>query len=144
MEALDMALCFGWIDGQRKKLDDDFYLQRYTPRRKTSKWSQINVEKAEGLIQAGRMRDAGLREIESAKADGRWDAAYQPQSKATVPDDLRQALDANPAAAAFFATLNRTNRYAIIFRVTTAKKPETRQKRIDRFIQMLAEGKTIY
>ncbi|MCI0710529.1 MAG: YdeI/OmpD-associated family protein [Chloroflexi bacterium] len=140
-DALDIALCFGWIDSQRQKLDDDFYVQRYTPRRKNSKWSQVNVEKAEALIGAGKMRDAGFREIEAAKADGRWEAAYLPQSKAPVPDDLRQALDANPAASAFFDTLRRANRYAIIYRVTTAKKPETRQKRIEQYVKMLAEGK---
>ncbi len=143
-DALDIALCFGWIDSQRQKLDDDFYLQRYTPRRKNSKWSQVNVEKVEALIQADKMRDAGFREIESAKADGRWDMAYQSQHTATVPEDLQQALDANPVASAFFETISRVNRYAIIYRVTTAKKPETRQKHIEKYIQMLAEGKTIY
>lgn len=142
-EALDTALCFGWIDSVRLRFDDDFYLQRYSPRRKTSKWSQINVEKVEALIQAGKMRDAGYQEIERAKADGRWDAAYPAQKNVTVPQDLQQALDAEPVASAFFETLGKVDRYAIIFRVTTAKKSETRQKRIAQYVKMLADGKTI-
>src|SRR3712207_3476827 len=115
-EALDVALCFGWIDGQKRPLDDRFWLQRFTPRRARSKWSQINRAKAEELIARGEMRPAGLREVEQAKADGRWDRAYEPQSAATVPDDLRAALERNPRAREFFATLNKTNRYAILYR----------------------------
>lgn len=144
LEALDVALCFGWIDGQRKKLDDQYFLQKFTPRRPKSVWSQVNREKVSQLIAQGKMREAGLKEIERAKADGRWDAAYASQSKIVIPDDLQAALDANPAAKAFFETLNSQNRYAILYRVTTAKKPETRQNRIQKFIAMLIAGEKIY
>lgn len=143
-EALDVALCFGWIDGQARSLDDDIYLQRFTPRRPRSMWSQVNRAKVEALIAAGRMRPAGLAEIERAKADGRWAAAYAPSSRAEVPEDLQAALDANPTAAANFAKLDRQNRYALIFRTTTAKRSETRARRIARFVEMLAKGETIY
>ena len=143
-EALDAALCFGWIDGQRNGLDSDCFLQRFTPRRPRSIWSRRNQARAQALIEAGRMRPAGLAEIERAKADGRWDAAYAPASEAVVPDDLQAAIDANPDAAAFFATIDRQNRYALIFRTTTAKKPETRARRVARFVEMLARGETIY
>lgn len=143
-EALDVALCFGWIDGQRNKLDDQYFLQKFTPRRRKSIWSQINCAKVETLIQQGKMREAGLKEVERAKADGRWDAAYAPQSKITIPDELQTALDANPAAKAFFETLNSQNRYAILHRVISAKKPETRQNRIEKFIAMLNAGEKIY
>jgi uncharacterized protein YdeI (YjbR/CyaY-like superfamily) len=142
-EALDIALCFGWIDGQKGKLDDEFWLQKFTPRRKQSPWSAINVEKVAKLIEAGKMREAGLKEIERAKADGRWDKAYQPQSKMTVPDDFQAALDANPAAENFFKTLKSVHRYAILYRLQSAKKPETRVKRIHDFVAMLAEQKTL-
>src|SRR5206468_3011110 len=114
--ALDVALCFGWIDGQKRAYDDDHWLQRFTPRRPASKWSKINCSKATALIESGRMRPAGLRRIEEAKADGRWDAAYEGQRVARVPDDLQAALDANPRAREFFATLNSQNRYAILYR----------------------------
>jgi uncharacterized protein YdeI (YjbR/CyaY-like superfamily) len=143
-EALDVALCFGWIDGQAKSLDGDFYLQRFTPRRPRSIWSQVNQQKVVALTEAGRMRPAGMAEIERAKADGRWDAAYAPPSTATVPDDLQAAIDANPDAAGFFATIDRQNRFALIFRTNGAKKPETRARRIAQFVEMLARGETIY
>ena len=143
-EALDVALCYGWIDGQGKALDVDFSLQRFTPRRKRSPWSQRNRDRVQALIDAGRMRPAGFAEIERAKEDGRWDAAYAPPSEAEVPDDLRAAIDASPDAAAFFATIDRQNRFAIIYRTTTAKKPETRARRIAQFVEMLARGETIH
>jgi uncharacterized protein YdeI (YjbR/CyaY-like superfamily) len=143
-EALQVALCFGWIDGQGKALDADFSLQRFTPRRKRSVWSQRNRDRVRLLIDAGRMRPAGLAEVERARADGRWDAAYAPPSEAEIPEDLQAAIDANPAAAAFFVTIDRQNRFALIYRTTTAKKPETRAKRIAQFVEMLARGETIY
>ena len=143
-DAIDIALCFGWIDGQKRPLDDDYWLQRFTPRKPRGKWSKINRGKAEALIAAGRMRPAGLREVEAAKADGRWDAAYDAQSTATVPDDLRQALDADADAAAFFATLDRGNRYAILYRVQEAKKPETRAARMAKFVAMLHDHQTVH
>jgi len=143
-EALEVALCFGWIDGQKAALDDAFWLQKFTPRRPKSVWSRINRDKAEDLIARGEMAPAGLREIERAKADGRWEAAYEPQRTATVPDDLRDALEGNEAARAFFAELNAANRYALLHRIQTAKRPETRARRIARFVAMLAEGKRLY
>ena len=143
-EALDAALCHGWIDGQKGTFDEKNWLQRFTPRRPRSKWSKINREKATKLIEAGRMRPAGLREIERARADGRWDAAYEPQSKATVPEDLRHALEGNEAAKEFFATLDSANRYAILYRIQDAKKPETRARRIEKFVTILAEGKKLH
>jgi uncharacterized protein YdeI (YjbR/CyaY-like superfamily) len=143
-EALDAALCFGWIDGQKDKLDDEYWLQRFTPRKRRSKWSKINREKAERLIADGRMQPAGLREVEAARADGRWEAAYERQAAATVPPDLARELDRNPAAREFFATLTGVNRYAILYRIQDAKRPETRARRIAKFVEMLAERKTIY
>lgn len=143
-EALDAALCYGWIDGQVNKFDEDYYLQRFTPRRPRSKWSQVNREKVTKLIERGRMKPAGLREIERAKADGRWDAAYEPPSKATVPDDLRTALEKNDEAREFFETLNSANRYAILYQIQDARKPETRARRIEKFVAMLAERKKLY
>lgn len=143
-EAVEAALCFGWIDGQSARLDDEYWLQRFTPRRPRSPWSKINRERAEALAAQGRMRPAGLREIERARADGRWDAAYQPPSTSTVPEDLQRALDANEAARRFFATLNSTNRYAILHRIETAKRAETRARRIATYLEMLEEGRTIY
>lgn len=142
-EALDIALCFGWIDGQKGALDDEYWLQKFTPRRKQSPWSAINVEKVAKLIEDGRMREAGLKEIERAKADGRWDKAYAPQSKMTVPEDFQAALEANPAANEFFKTLKSVNRYSMLYRLQTAKKAETREKRIREFVAMLAEKKTL-
>jgi uncharacterized protein YdeI (YjbR/CyaY-like superfamily) len=143
-EALDVALCFGWIDGQKDKLDDQYWLQRFTPRRKQSKWSAVNRDKAVALVDAGRMRPAGLAKVEAAQADGRWDAAYASQSKMTVPADFQAALDTNEAARTFFAQLNRVNRYAILYRIQNVKRAETRRKKIDQFVQMLAEGKHLY
>ncbi len=142
--ALDVALCYGWIDGQKKGLDADFWLQKFTPRGKRSLWSKINCEKIERLIQEGKMQSPGLAEVERAKADGRWDAAYESQSKMEMPDDLQAALDGNPAAKEFFATLNSVNRYAILFRIHNVKKAETRARKIEEFVKMLAEGKKVY
>lgn len=143
-EALDVALCFGWIDGQKRPLDGEFWLQRFTPRRARSRWSKRNREKAEVMIAAGSVRPAGLREIEAARADGRWDAAYEGQKTAAVPDDLRVALDADPEASAFFETLNGANRYAILYRVGDAKKPETRAARIAKFVAMCHNHETVH
>ena len=143
-EALDVALCYGWIDGQKKTYDEKSWLQKFTPRGAKSIWSKINTEKVEQLISSGQMKPAGLKAIEQAKQDGRWAAAYASQSKATVPDDLQAALDKHAQAKAFFATLNSTNRYAILFRVHTAKKAETRAKRIQQFIEMLERGEKFH
>jgi uncharacterized protein YdeI (YjbR/CyaY-like superfamily) len=143
-QALSIALCFGWIDGQKDKFDEQYWLQKFTPRRPKSPWSRINQQKAIELIAQGKMREPGLKEIERAKADGRWEAAYESQSKITVPDDFQTALDKNPAAQAFFNQLNSVNRYAILYRITTAKKADTRQKRIDKFITMLNASEKIY
>lgn len=142
-EAVEIALSHGWIDGQAKRLDDHHYLQRFTPRRPRSKWSKINRETAERLIAEGRMRAAGLREIARAKEDGRWDDAYDSPSTATVPDDFQAALDAEPAAAEFFATLGSTKRYSFLYRITDAKRPETRAKRIADYVALLARGETL-
>jgi uncharacterized protein YdeI (YjbR/CyaY-like superfamily) len=143
-EALDIALCFGWIDGQKGAADSDFWLQRFTPRTARSKWSKANCTRAESLIVSGRMQPAGQAEVDRAREDGRWDAAYDGSRTATVPEDLQSALNANPAAAAFFAELDRTNRYAVLYRVQDAKRPETRAKRIDNFVTMLAEGRKLH
>ena len=143
-EAVEASLCYGWIDGQSKSIDDTAWLQKYTPRGRRSIWSKVNIGKVEALIKAGRMQPAGLAAVEAAKQDGRWAAAYEPPSKAGVPPDLQAALDANPTAKAFFATLNSTNRYAILFRTQTAKKPETRAKRIKQFVEMLEKGEKLY
>ena len=130
--------------GQLDSFDDDFWLVRFTPRQSASKWSEKNCARALQLAELGRMQPAGLNEIERAKKDGRWNAAYAPQSTAQVPDDLRAALGKNKEAKSFFETLDSTNRYAILYRVHSAKKPETRTARIEKFVAMLAEGKTIY
>lgn len=143
-EAIDSALCHGWIDGQLDKYDDRSWLVRFTPRNARSKWSQVNAKRAEELVAAGRMRPRGLAEMESAKADGRWAAAYAPQSRAEVPEDLRAALDSNPKAAAFFATLKGANRYAVLYRIGAVKKPETRARRIAEFVAMLERGETVH
>jgi uncharacterized protein YdeI (YjbR/CyaY-like superfamily) len=143
-DALDVALCHGWIDGQKGRLDDEYWLQRFTPRKSGSKWSKINTERAAALIASGRMRPAGLGEVERAQADGRWEQAYESQSRVTVPEDLARALAANERARAFFATLDSANRYAILYRIGTAKKPETRARRIDTFVTMLSEHKKIH
>ncbi|MBS0529325.1 MAG: YdeI/OmpD-associated family protein, partial [Proteobacteria bacterium] len=143
-DAIDTALCHGWIDGQLDSFDDDFWLIRFTPRQSASKWSEKNRSRALELIAQKLMRPAGLREIERAKKDGRWDVAYAPQSAAQVPDDLRVALTKSQKAARFFEALDSANRYSILHRVHTAKKPETRAARIATFVAMLAEGKTIH
>jgi uncharacterized protein YdeI (YjbR/CyaY-like superfamily) len=144
VEAVETALCWGWIDGQKKKRDDDYSLQRFTPRRPRSRWSQTNVDRVAALIKSKRMQPPGLAEVEKAKADGRWDAAYAPASTITVPDDLAAALNKNKEAKAFFATINAANRYAILYRIESVKKPETRARNIEKFVAMLAEGKTLY
>jgi uncharacterized protein YdeI (YjbR/CyaY-like superfamily) len=143
-EALAGALCFGWIDAQTRGLDESYWLKRFTPRRHGSRWSKINTEKAAALIAAGRMQPAGQREVDKAKADGRWDAAYAGQRSIAVPDDLRVALAANPAAAEFFTTISGVNRYAILYRIGTVKRAETRARKIAQYVQMLAEHKTIH
>lgn len=143
-EALDVALCYGWIDSQKKSFDEKYFLQKFTPRGPKSIWSKINCEKVERFIAEGKMKPAGMKTVDLAKADGRWDAAYASQSKADIPVDFSIALDANPKAKSFFATLNSVNRYAILFRIQNAKKPATRERNIAKFIEMLAQGKTIY
>jgi len=143
-EAVDTALCHGWIDGQLDSVDDDYWLIRFTPRQSSSKWSEKNRARALQLIDQKSMRPGGLNEIERAKKDGRWDAAYAPQSTAEVPEDLRAALATSKQAKSFFETLDSTNRYAILYRIHDAKKPETRAARIGKYVAMLTEGKTIY
>jgi uncharacterized protein YdeI (YjbR/CyaY-like superfamily) len=143
-EALEEALCYGWIDGQVRRHDADSYRQRFTPRRKRSAWSKRNVELAERLIAEGRMKPAGHVAIEEARSDGRWQAAYAGAATIEVPDDLAAALAAEPKAAATFALLTSQNRYAILYRLATAKRPETRLRRLERFVEMLARGETIY
>ncbi|HEY7182665.1 MAG TPA: YdeI/OmpD-associated family protein [Blastocatellia bacterium] len=143
-EALEVALCYGWIDGQKKSFDETSWLQKFTPRGPKSIWSKINTEKALRLIEGGRMKPAGLKAVESARQDGRWDAAYDAQSKAVAPADLLAALDRNTKAKAFFATLDSRNRYAILHRIHTAKKAETRAKRIEQFVRMLANKEKIH
>src|SRR5437764_10052879 len=143
-EVLDCALCFGWIDGRREALDERYFLQRFTPRRSRSRWSRINRERAEWLIADERMRPAGFTEVQLAQADGRWEAAYDGQRTSTVPDDLQRELDARPKAKASFAELNSQNRYAILYRLQDAKKPETRARRLAKFVAMLEAGGRIY
>ena len=143
-EAVEIALCWGWIDGQKKGLDDQHFLQRFTPRRARSIWSKINVDKVAGLIEAGRMQAPGHAQVEAAKADGRWAKAYDGAKTSTVPDDLVAALAANPPAQAFFATINASNRYAVLWRIQTAVKPETRARRIAQLVDMLARGEVIH
>jgi len=143
-EAIESALCHGWIDGQKKAENEHYWLQRFTPRTARSIWSKINTAKAEALISAGRMHPAGMREVERAKQDGRWDAAYSSARTATVPDDLQKALDANKKAKAFFATLDGSNRYAVLFRIQNVKKAETRARKIAQFVEMLANGEKLH
>jgi uncharacterized protein YdeI (YjbR/CyaY-like superfamily) len=143
-DALAVALCYGWIDGQKGKLDDDFWLQRFTPRKPGSRWSRINTDRAAELIESGRMRPAGQSEVDRARADGRWASAYASQSTITMPDDLAAELSRNDGARAFFGTLNSANRYAILYRVTTARRPETRAQRIATYVAMLARHETLY
>jgi uncharacterized protein YdeI (YjbR/CyaY-like superfamily) len=142
--ALESALCFGWIDGQKRPYDESYWLQRFCPRTARSRWSKINRDKATALIESGRMQASGLREVELARQDGRWDAAYASQSVAEVPADLQAALDADPRAAEFFATLDRANRYAVLYRVHEAKRADTRAKRIEKFVAMLHAHETIH
>src|ERR1022692_3176169 len=139
VQALEVAICHGWIDGQKAAHDDSFWLQRFTPRGPRSKWSQINREKASEQIAAGRMSPAGLAQVQAAQRDGRWQAAYEPQSRATVPEDFRRALDKNPRAQEFFAGLTGANRYAFLYRIGDAKRPETRAKRIADYVAMCSE-----
>jgi uncharacterized protein YdeI (YjbR/CyaY-like superfamily) len=143
-DALDAALCHGWIDGQKASLDEDYWLQRFTPRKPGSRWSKINTEHAERLIAEGRMQPAGLREVELAQADGRWQAAYQGQRSISVPEDLQRELDHNQSAREFFLILSGANRYAILYRIGDAKRPETRAKRIAKYVAMLAAHETIH
>lgn len=143
-EAIDGALCYGWIDGQLDKFDELYWLVRFTPRSPRSKWSQVNQVRAQELIDKERMTAAGLKEVNRAKIDGRWKAAYAPQSKAVVPDDLQIALERNPRAKLFFSKLDSANRYAILYRVQDAKKAETRAARIKKYVQMLAHQETIH
>jgi uncharacterized protein YdeI (YjbR/CyaY-like superfamily) len=140
---VEVALCFGWIDGRAQRIDDDWFVQRFTPRRSRSTWSKVNRQKVEALIAAGRMRSAGLAEVERAKADGRWEAAYDGMATAAMPEDLAQALAAAGLTDAF-ANLSSTNRYAILHRVQTAKRPETRARRVAKYVDMLAAGETPY
>jgi uncharacterized protein YdeI (YjbR/CyaY-like superfamily) len=143
-EALESAICYGWIDGQKASFDDKYWLQKFTPRRAKSIWSKVNCYKALTLIAEGRMQPAGIRQVGLAQADGRWEAAYASQSKITIPDDFQKELDNNPGAREFFTTLNSVNRYAILFRIQTAKKPETRSARISTFIEMLANNQKLH
>lgn len=142
--ALNEALCYGWIDGQAYPYEAPYYLQKFTPRRSKSIWSKRNIEKVEALTEAGRMRPAGQAQIDAAKTDGRWDQAYDKPSDMTMPDDFQALLDAHPKAKEFYATLNRTNTYAILWRIQTAKKPETRQARMQKLLTMLLEGKKLH
>jgi uncharacterized protein YdeI (YjbR/CyaY-like superfamily) len=143
-EALELAICFGWIDAQRRAFDERFWLQRFTPRRPRGKWSRINREKASELIEQRLMRPAGLEQVQRAKQDGRWEAAYEGQRTASVPDDLQRELDRDPAARAFFEQLSSQNRYAILYRIQDAKRPQIRAKRIEKFMAMLVAGETIH
>jgi uncharacterized protein YdeI (YjbR/CyaY-like superfamily) len=143
-EAIDIALCHGWIDGQLDTYDEHYWLTRFTPRKPRSKWSELNCRRATALIAQGRMRPAGLAQIENAKADGRWDVAYAPASRAEAPPDLTAALAANPKAAAFFATLTGANRYAILYRIGAVKTPEARGRKITQFVAMLERGETLH
>jgi uncharacterized protein YdeI (YjbR/CyaY-like superfamily) len=143
-EVLESALCFGWIDGRRQALDDRRFLQRFTPRRRRSRWSRINRDTAERLIAEDRMQAAGLAEVERARDDGRWEAAYEGQRSITVPPDLRRELDARPKAKAFFGELSSQNRYAILYRLQDARRPETRARRLEKFVAMLEAGETIH
>ena len=143
-EALDSALCYGWIDGQKATFDDKYWLQKFTPRGARSMWSKVNCDKATALIADGRMQPAGLRQVELARSDGRWEAAYESQSKITIPDDFQRELDKNQRAKEFFSTLDSANRYAVLFRIQTAKKPETRSARIQKFIEMLSQHQKLH
>jgi uncharacterized protein YdeI (YjbR/CyaY-like superfamily) len=139
-EAVDVALCFGWIDGQKGSYDSQWFLQRFTPRRPRSIWSLVNTQRVQALTDAGRMRPAGLAQVEKAKADGRWDAAYGGSRDIEVPADLREFLDATPEASAFWDSLTRSQRYPFLFRLQTARRPETRAKRFTEYTRMLIAG----
>jgi uncharacterized protein YdeI (YjbR/CyaY-like superfamily) len=143
-EALEVALCYGWIDGQKKSFDEKYFLQKFTPRRPKSIWSKINVEKVERLIASGQMKPTGLKAIEAAKADGRWEQAYASQKNISVPEAFQAALDKNEKARAYFETLNSANRYSFLFRIQTAKKAETRAKRIQQFVEMLEKNEKFH
>ncbi|MBA3990113.1 MAG: YdeI/OmpD-associated family protein, partial [Propionibacteriales bacterium] len=143
-EAVDVALCFGWIDGQRNSFDGDYFLQRFTPRRARSIWSKVNTEKVTVLTASGRMRPGGQAQVDRAKADGRWAAAYDRFGEKVVPPDLQQVLDAHPASAAFYSSLSASNKYAFTFRLQTAKRPETRAKRLAEMARMLKAGETFH
>jgi uncharacterized protein YdeI (YjbR/CyaY-like superfamily) len=143
-QALDLALCFGWIDGQKQASDERFWLQRFTPRRSRSRWSRINRDRASELAEAGRMRPTGVAQVDAARADGRWEAAYEGQRRAEMPQDLRAALAADAAALAEWEVLDGANRYAILYRVQEAKRAETRARRIAKYVAMLAEGGRIH
>ena len=143
-EAVESALCYGWIDGQKASFDEQYWLQKFTPRGPKSMWSKVNCDKATALLASDRMQPAGIRQVELAKADGRLEAAYESQSKITIPADFKRELDNNQKAKEFFKTLNSVNRYAILFRIQTAKKPETRSARIRKFIEMLAKNQKLY
>lgn len=142
--ALDEALCYGWIDGQAKSIDETYYLQKFTPRRSKSLWSKRNVGKVAELTKAGRMKPSGIAEVEAAKLDGRWDKAYDGPANITVPAEFQTMLDANPKAKEFFGSLNKTNRYAVLWQIQTARKPETRNARMEKLLAMLLEGKKIH
>ena len=142
-EALDVALCYGWIDGQKGSFDEQYFLQKFTPRRAKSIWSKINVGHVERLIASGEMKPSGLKAVEAAKQDGRWAAAYSSQGNIEVPADFQSALNKNKKAKAFFETLSGSKRYSFLFRITTAKKAETREKRIRQFVEMLSKGETL-
>jgi uncharacterized protein YdeI (YjbR/CyaY-like superfamily) len=143
-EALDSALCYGWIDGQKAAFDDKYWLQKFTPRTAKSIWSKVNCVKAEALIAEGRMQPAGLRQVELAKSDGRWERAYESQSKITIPEDFQRALDNNPQAKDFFNSLDSANRYAFLFRIHAAKKTETRSAKIQKFVEMLNQQQKLH
>ena len=143
-EAVEAALCYGWIDGQKKGFDEQYWLQKFTPRGPKSIWSKINTVKAEKLIASGEMKLSGLKTIEAAKQDGRWDAAYESQKNISIPEDFQVALDKNKKAKAFFATMKSSERYSFLFRIHTAKKPETRAKRIQQFVEMLERNEKIH
>ncbi len=142
-EALDLALCHGWIDGQKRTFDSDSWLLKFTPRRKRSVWSKKNREHVERLIRSGEMHPAGLAQVEAAKADGRWDRAYDSPANAMIPEDFQAALDSHPEAAEFFATLKSASRYSMLYRIQTAVKPETRARRVSEYIEMLSRGETL-
>ena len=143
-EALEAALCFGWIDGMSKSFDATFYLQKFTPRRKRSMWSKINVAKVEALMAAGKVRPSGIAAVEAAQADGRWQRAYDSPANTTMPDDFKALLEAEPKVKAFYDSLSKANQYAIVWRIMTAAKPAIRQARIEKLLAMLRDGKTIH